>query len=227
MQFHISGNLFIFMMRQKYRDKLISAVKNDHLIPTEYYIEFTEWEYRIHKCSRRILAASCFRENANNTYHQTKSIILPVIGYYYALFHMGVAVLYLDYSTDLKKLKRVKHKTLINLIQNKLVSRNLISNKFTNILFDLKVIREDANYDFGVMDNIETIDYYVETGKAFDEAINFIKELDIAIKDYQQVLMDIMVKIGDGFGDDIKDTYLSKKDQECVIEYLISKNLTT
>lgn len=214
-------------MRQKYRDKLISAVKNDHLIPNEYGRKYTEWDYRIHQCARRILAATCFRENANNTYQQTKSIILPVIGYYYALFHMGIAVLYLDYSTDLKKLKRIRHSTLINLIHNKLVSRNLISNKFTKILLDLKEIREDANYYFGVMDNLETIDYYIETGEAFDEVINFIKELDITIKDYQQILMDIMIKIGDGFGDDIKDTYLSKEDQESVLEYLMSKNLTT
>ncbi len=214
-------------MKQKYRDKLISAVKNDHLIPNEYGREYTEWDYRIHQCARRILAATCFRENANNTYQQTKSIILPVIGYYYAIFHMGIAVLYLDYSMDLKKLKRIRHSTLINLIHNKLVSRNLISNKFTKIFLDLKEIREDANYYFGVMVNLETIDYYIETGKAFDEVINFIKELDITIKDYQQVLMDIMVKIGDGFGDDIKDTYLSKEDQESVLEYLMSKNLTT
>jgi len=214
-------------MKQKYRDKLISAVKNDNLIPNEYGREYTEWDYRIHQCARRILAATCFRENANNTYQQTKSIILPVIGYYYALFHMGIAVLYLDYSMELKKLKRIRHSTLINLIHNKFVSRNLISNKFTKILLDLKEIREDANYYFGVMDNLETIDYYRETGKAFDETIHFIRELDITIKDYQQVLMDIMVEIGDGFGDDIIDTYLSKEDQESVLEYLMSKNLTT
>ena len=120
-------------MKQKYRDKLISSAKKDQLIPNEYNRNYTEWDYRIHQCARRILAAVCFRENANNTYQQTKSIILPVIGYYYALFHMGIAVLYLDYSTDLKKLKRIRHSTLINLIHNKLVSRNLISNKFTKI----------------------------------------------------------------------------------------------
>lgn len=214
-------------MRKKYRDKLIYAVKNDHLIPNEYGREYTEWDYRIHKCARRILAATCFRENANNTYQKTKSIILPVIGYYYALFHMGVAVLYLDYSMDFEKLKRIRHSTLINLICIKLVNRGLISDKFTKLLLDLKEIREEANYYFGVMYNLEEIDYYIETGKAFDDAINFIKVINNTIKDYQQVLMDIMVKIGDGFGDDITNTYLSKDDQESVVEYLISKSLTT
>jgi len=214
-------------MRQKYRDKLIHAVKNDHLIPNEFDREYTEWDYRIHKCARRILAAVCFRENAYNTYQHTKSIILPVIGYYYALFHMGVAVLYLDYSTNLKKLKRIRHSNLINLVCNKLVNRDLISDKFTELLLNLKNIREEANYQFGVMYNLEKIDYYIEIGKMFDEAINFINIIDKTIKDHQQVLMDIMVKIGDGFGDDITGIYLSKDDQESVLEYLISKNLTT
>ena len=92
---------------------------------------------------------------------------------------MGVAVLYLDYSIDLKKLKRIRHSNLINLICIKLVNRGLISDKFTTLLLNLKVIREKANYNFDVMYDLEKIDYYIETGKAFDEAINFkVKRLN-------------------------------------------------
>ena len=214
-------------MRQKYQDKLIASAKKDQIIPNEYNRPYTEWDYRIHQCARRVLAAVCFRENANNTYRRTGSIILPVIGYYYALFHMGVAILYLEYRTDLKKLKKIRHSYLINQIRDKLVNKKLIGERFPNLMTKLKEIREEANYYFGVIYNIEEMDYYVETGKAFDDAIHFIKVIDNTLKNYQQILMDIMIEIGDGFGDDITHTYLSEEDRESVDEYLLSKDLST
>lgn len=74
---------------------------------------------------------------------------------------------------------------------------------------------------------IELTDYYKETGVVFDYAIDFINAIDDIIKEYHPVLSDIMIMIGDGFGDDIQCTYLSKEDQKSVEDYLISKNLTT
>ncbi|MHA1491557.1 MAG: hypothetical protein ACTSRI_18120 [Promethearchaeota archaeon] len=214
-------------MKQKYRDKLISSAKKDQIVQIRKGIGYTEWEYRSLKCARRILAAVCFRENANNTYLITDSIILPIIGYYYALFHMGVAILYLEYRMELNKLEKIKHSKLINNIQDKLVNKTLVSFSFTELLFELKELREETNYSFGVMEKIELNDYYKKTGVVFDYAIDFIKIIDDVIKEYHPVLSDIIAMIGDGFGDDITSSYLSKEDLESVEDYLISKNLTT
>ncbi len=161
-------------MKQKYRDKLISSAKNDEIVLTYNGIEYTEWEYRAHECARRILTAVCFRENANNTYLITDSIILPIIGYYYSLFHMGAATLYLEYSMDFNKMERIPHSKLINQIQDKLVKRTLINLRFIKLLLGLKNLRETTNYSFGVKENIEAIDYYKETGDLDKKSNNFV-----------------------------------------------------
>ena len=116
-------------MDQRYKSSLNHSVKMDELNNN-----LDEWWERSEICSKRILTAICFREQSNRVFALTESRIFPNIGYYYALFHMSVAILAIDYSTELKKLRRISHSNLINLIEDKLVQRSLIPADYTELL---------------------------------------------------------------------------------------------
>lgn len=206
-------------MDQKYKDSLIHSVKNDELDN-----DLDEWWERSEICSRRILTAICFREQSNRVFALTESRIFPNIGYYYALFHMSIAILAIDYSTELKNLRRISHKDLINLIDDKLVKRLLIPIDYLMLLRELKGLREATSYSFKT--NFKTEIYYREVGKLFNMAISFIKEVSNVIENRFTLLLRICTDIGDGFGDDILQAFLSDEDQDRVCKYLIKKELT-
>ena len=206
-------------MDQKYKDSLIHSVKTDELCN-----DLDEWWERSEICSRRILTAICFREQSNRVFALTESRIFPNIGYYYALFHMSIAILAIDYSTELKNLRRISHKDLINLIDDKLVKRLLIPIDYLKLLRELKGLREATSYSFKT--NFKTEIYYREVGKLFNVAISFIKEVSNVIENRFTLLLRICTDIGDGFGDDILQAFLSDEDQDRVCKYLIKKELT-
>ena len=206
-------------MDQKYKDCLIHSVKNDDL-----YNDLDEWWERSEICSRRILTAICFREQSNRVFALTESRIFPNIGYYYALFHMSVAILAIDYSTEIKNLKRISHKNLINLIEDKLVKRSLIPIDYLELLWELKGLREDTSYSFKT--NFKTEIYYRKLGKLFNVAISFIKEVSNVIENRFTLLLRIRTDIGDGFGDDVLQAFLSDEDQDRIWKYLVKKELT-
>ncbi len=206
-------------MDQKYKDSLIHSVKTDELDN-----DLDEWWERSEICSRRILTAICFREQSNRVFALTESRIFPNIGYYYALFHMSIAILAIDYSTELKNLRRISHKDLINLIDDKLVKRLLIPIDYLMLLRELKGLREATSYSFKT--NFKTEIYYLEVGKLFNMAISFIKEVSNVIENRFTLLLRICTDIGDGFGDDILQAFLSDEDQDRVCKYLIKKELT-
>lgn len=206
-------------MDQKYKDSLIHSVKTDELDN-----DFNEWWKRSDKCARGILTAICFREQSNRVFALTESRIFPNIGYYYALFHMSVAILAIDYSTELKYLRRIPHKVLINMIGDKLVKRSLIPVDYLELLLELKRLREDTTYLFKT--NFKTEIYYQEVGKLFNIAINFIKEVSNVIENRFPLLLRICTEIGDGFGDDKLQAFLSNEDQDHIWKYLLKKELT-
>lgn len=206
-------------MDQKYKDCLIHSVKNDDL-----YNDLDEWWERSEICSRRILTAICFREQSSRVFALTESRIFPNIGYYYALFHMSVAILAIDYSTEIKNLKRISHKNLINLIEDKLVKRSLIPIDYLELLWELKGLREDTSYSFKT--NFKTEIYYRKLGKLFNVAISFIKEISNVIENRFTLLLRIRTDIGDGFGDDVLQAFLSDEDQDRIWKYLVKKELT-
>ena len=206
-------------MDQKYKDSLIHSVKIDELDNN-----FDEWWERSEICSRRILTAICFREQSNRVFALTESRIFPNIGYYYALFHISVAILAIDYSTELKNLIRIPHKNLINLIKDKLVKRLLIPIDYLELLWELKGLREDTSYSFKT--NFKTEIYYREVGKLFNVAFSFVKEVSNVIENRFPLLSRICTDIGDGFGDDVLQAFLSDEDQDRVWKYLIEKKLT-
>jgi len=206
-------------MDQKYKDSLIHSVKIDELDNN-----FDEWWERSEICSRRILTAICFREQSNRVFALTESRIFPNIGYYYALFHISVAILAIDYSTELKNLIRIPHKNLINLIKDKLVKRLLIPIDYLELLWELKGLREDTSYSFKT--NFKTEIYYREVGKLFNVAFSFVKEVSNVIENRFPLLSRICTDIGDGFGDDVLQAFLSDEDQDRIWKYLIKKELT-
>lgn len=206
-------------MNQKYKDNLIHSVKIDELNN-----DSEEWRERSEICSKRVLTAICFHEQSNRVFTLTESRIFPNIGYYYALFHMSVAILTIDYSTELKNLRKISHKNLINLIEDKLIQRSIIPFEYLELLYELKGLREDTNYSFKT--NFKTESYYQEVGKAFDVVINFIKEVSNLIEERFPLLLRICTDIGDGFGDDVLQSFLSKDDQNHVWKFIEEYELT-
>lgn len=210
-------------MNQKYKDKLLQCIKSDKFEKGNP----NEWFKRSKICARRILTAVCFWEHSNNIYCLTESRIFPNIGYYYALFHMSVAVLSIDYSTNLEDLEKDKltHKRLLMLIKDKMIKRSLLPTDYLKLYRELKGLREATSYEFKT--NLKTAEYYNKVGIAFDSAIKYIKEVSEVVKNDFYLLSRISTLIGDGFGDDILEIFLSDKEQNQIWGYLINKNLTT
>ncbi len=190
---------------------------------------------RYRSAARRLLSAICFREHACATLEKTGTALLPPIGYYYGVYHVGIAVLSLDYGTELRELRLMRHKRLRNLIENRLAMRRVLSNDFLQGLDRCRQYREYANYVFGgrmqrdsEFDALQIVpNLYSETGILFSEAVELILALsDVTYRDglspgpLQQL-------IGDHFGDDIIRRYLCRSDEGRVWNYLIEKGLTT
>ena len=133
-------------MKQHYWDKLRNFYKKDCGIfePMIGY-ETSEWSARIYRCAKRIFSAVCFRETAESAYRKAGSKNLPLIGFYYSLFHMGVAILCVEYTTPLPNLRIIHHSTLQNLIQDKLIKKSFIPLKYLDLLIELKN-RRSINY---------------------------------------------------------------------------------
>lgn len=84
-------------MSQRYFDELKNSARNRKLnYRNKFGVHDTEWRVRTYKSAEQILSAVSFREHSHQTYIKTKSSLLPTIGFYYAVFHMGVAMLYLE-----------------------------------------------------------------------------------------------------------------------------------
>lgn len=196
-------------MNQKYKDKLLQCIKSDKFEKENP----NEWFKRSEICARRILTAVCFWEHSNNIYCLTESRIFPNIGYYYALFHMSVAVLSIDYSTNLEDLEKDKltHKRLLMLIKDKMIKRSLLPTDYIDLYWELKGLREATSYEFKT--NLKTAEYYNKVGIAFDSAIKYIKEVSEVVENDFYLLSRISTLIGDGFGDDILEIFLSDKEQ--------------
>jgi|GEM_PF-1301064 len=191
-----------------------------------------KWFDRYPKSAHHLLAAICFRENSQSIWEETKTILLPPIGFYYSIFHLSMALLFLDYQTDTDELKRIKHGTLEKFINQRLIQKQLLSNAYLDEFQRLQDIREYANYNFGSkVPKYEYLqiadDFYATTGECFDKVIDLVHPIQRKIDTFYSVHMSIQAAIGDGFGDDLMRMYLPKAAEEKVIAYLLLKNLTT
>ncbi len=184
-----------------------------------------DWESRVTLSSKSFLNAMCFRVVAESNIEKQTNLIFPPIGLYYSVFHLSIAMLYLEHNTDINKLKNIHHGTLLKLVKNSLIQKKLISSDYESYFKDLQALREFCNYKFGYRKNLdeEVVIKNKLTDKAFDEGIIFIRQ----ILEETGFLFRFQVGIGDGFGDDILDTYLSKEDKEQVLEQISWVGLTT
>ncbi len=207
-------------MNQSYRDQLLAHIREDNKLINKIYDVDTEWDFRVDTCARRLLTAVCFRESAENTYKATKNVILPIIGFYYSMFHMSLAFLSLEYTTRIENFNKISHIKLINLIYDKFIKRSIIDREFYDTLVELRELRGIANYSFHEIYDLDIELYYSKTEIAFNIAIKFIKEVHNIIKNEYHILTSLEVIISDGIGDDILSTYLSKNDIKTVEKYL-------
>jgi hypothetical protein len=210
-------------MEQPYTDRLRHSLRlngND------------EWFKRGIECARRILAAICFRETAESTRQQTGTVLFSPIGFYYSLFHIGLAALWMEHTTSTNELRRIKHATLQNIIKSKLVDTKLLSDDFLDLLKRLQELREYANYEFGkhwAEHEFQDLSaqFYSQTGEAFDQAIAFIEAVTAEMAATLGMKWVIQSAIGDSFGDNLIRAYLSPRDEARVRECLLAKHLTT
>lgn len=238
-------------MRQNYVEALIKSAKKNSKIKENLGGEFSwienEWQARSFLCSKRILTAICFKINSINVFQKNKSVLLPIIGLYYSLFHLGLALLFIEHRTKIEDLRgstenkknRLNHAKLIKLIKGKLVDSNLMTNDFLELIEQVKDIREYANYNFGSFPQDkygkfldlqkQFTNLYRQTEKVFDESIQFIHDISDSISSETNIDLNfqIALDIGDGIGDDIMSTYLSDEDEKMIVEYLVENRLTT
>lgn len=71
--------------------------------------------------------------------------ILASIGQYYSIFHLGLALVSLDFGHNDNVLEKMRHSKLKNLLKN-FVERGIISTEFLELYMDLQEVREYFNY---------------------------------------------------------------------------------
>lgn len=225
-------------MKSKIKNNFINSFRN---------MNEDELYERGEKCAKHLLLGISFRETSLSTYNSTQSALLAPIGYYYSLFHFGVAMLHLNYSTKLESLKMMKHQPLINMLKTELVQKKLLDEYFVTLLEELKDFREESNYSFAefyfvdsetkkrdytynFFDHVEK--FYEWTGKAFDLTVNYINDVCDSVKETDlsheiNLLNRIQTYIGDAKGDDLLQTYFSPDAIKQIKNFVLEHNLTT
>jgi uncharacterized protein (UPF0332 family) len=200
--------------KQNFEDKVRNLV-NSHPV---------DWDYRSTKCAKSVLAAVCFRETALASQRRQDSMIYQPIGLYYSMFHMSIAMLWLNPRIPLNQLSNIHHKALGNLVENELVKTGFVDSFFHETLIKLRGLRESCNYQFGYTEDLGvTIRKAIkETDISFDKAFHFIHQ----VLNASDSLFRVQVGIADGFGDDILDSYLTEKHKEKVFNYLVRNGLS-
>lgn len=202
-------------VKQVYLDNLKAKSRND----PEW------WERKVISSSKSFLTAVSFRETALSTYEKTGNVVLPTIGYYYSVFHLSLSILKVDHTTELTDLVKIKHARLFKLVESKLLQPKLVSKKYYGLFAQLKELRDSTNYKFGynadLMNDLKK--FHKKTKPVFQEGVDFIKKVTA----HTDTLFRFQVGIGDGFGDDILDSYLAETDKGKVFEYLIANELTS
>lgn len=233
-----------------YVEKLQASVACDNgPVPDQLCYEDGEWEARLMRCSRRILSAVVFHEMAQKTLVETDSLLLPIIGYYYTLFHAGIAALCIEHQTSLNELSHrasqananspgMTHKKLRRLVSERLVNTGLLDKTFTARLDELKQMREYVNYSVGgrlpgdqAISALEPSDLYGQVGASLDDVTSLIREIS------EQIVLDqkyevrgidrIRVTIGDHFGDDLIQMYVPQESRGIISRALLRHKITT
>lgn len=213
-------------MNQAYRDRLRAAVRGAD----------AAWSARSRSAARRLLSAVCYREASESALQCTGTALLPPIGFYYALYHGVIAALYLDWQTQPAAIGRARHQAVSRLLDSRLIQRRLLPRFCAELLYTLRAFREYANYTVGgklredqqylnARDQAHSL--YDQTGQALSGILSFVRNVSNASRLDPPVFDRIAVTIGDDIGDDVFQMYLSDRDHERVVRYLVAEGLST
>lgn len=180
------------------------------------------WEDKYRIATERILSSIFFFVSAKRCYYEGNKL-LSAIGYYYSLFHLSKALLFLLPKYAVDELKFISHKKVLNLVLTDFVQRKILSSRFFSILDYFHDIRVAVNYSMGSWISLYKIlrDEEPKLLSCIDEGISVFKEI---CKDNIWLISTI---IGDGIGDDWLDSYLSKNERDEVASILLKYDLTT
>lgn len=180
------------------------------------------WEKKYRLSTRRLMSSLFFFVSAKRCYEEENKL-LSAIGYYYSLFHISKALLFLLPNYSIDDVKGITHKKVSSLVLTDFIQRKMLSPKFGVQLDYLRKIREAVNYG---MDS--WIGLYKVLG---DEEPKLLSCVDEAISVFKEICKDnirhISTIIGDGIGDDLMDSYLSRDEEQEVVRILSQHNLTT
>lgn len=112
--------------------------------PSTLFEPLPEYIDRYHKIdAHSIFAVSLFFSSKHAL--DEGNTILASIGQYYSIFHLGFALVSLDFSHNDNVLERMQHSKLKRLLKN-FVERGIISTEFLELYLDLQEVREYFNY---------------------------------------------------------------------------------
>jgi uncharacterized protein (UPF0332 family) len=183
--------------------------------------------WRCNKAAKHLLAALVFTESSRAAHDKAGVYLLPHIGHYYAAFHLSVAALALMTSVPRAELTRITHKNLRAKIMELLVKPKHIKKKYYDIYERLREIREEANYKVPLVSELrqKLLDPYKAIDTMFRLALPHIHSAADAVPGGS--LFDIQVWIGDGFGDDLKDEYCTRRLHKLITQRCVDYQLTT
>lgn len=180
------------------------------------------WRERYRLSAKRLLSSLFFFASAKAVYEKGNKL-LSAIGFYYSLFHLSKALLFLLPHHSIEQLKGISHKKVSIFIETDFVHRKMLPVEFLVILDYTKQIREAANYNQ---------DSWVSLYKVLKEnepaVMRCIENGMILFKELcKKDLLTISTLIGDGIGDDWTDSYLAEEEADLVWDILQKHALTT
>lgn len=180
------------------------------------------WEEKYRLATKRLLSSTFFLISAKRCY-KNENKLLSAIGYYYSIFHLSKALLFLHPQHSIDDIQGISHKKVFNLIQAQFVQRKILSNKFGSSFDYFKQIREAANYKMGLWISLSKTlgDEEHELLVCIAEGISVFKAI------CKNEMGHIRSLIGDGIGDDWMDSYLSEDEAQEVVNFFLKHDLTT
>jgi hypothetical protein len=99
-----------------------------------------EWEDRVTRCSKSILTAACFRETAIASRESSDSMIYQPIGLYYAMYHLSMAMCWINPRLKCTELRGMQHSRLLGILKSQFVQGGLIDESIVDTFLALKNI---------------------------------------------------------------------------------------
>ncbi|MFX1317407.1 MAG: hypothetical protein ACFE9T_16210 [Promethearchaeota archaeon] len=212
-----------FDLTQSYIKNLVemeNEIVERKIIDEEEFSVFSkEWKKRINKCAFKLLQAILYRECAQTLYKETHNKILPIIGFYYALYNITFAILSLEKATTLSRLDNLNHSDLIRRVGG-IFPFNIENVPYQNDLKTLFEMRNQVIYEFPA--NIKIEKCYDIIGYIFDFAWDYINKIDRVIyRKYnlllkEEINVELKKKINTGY---VKD-YISNIVLVNIITYI-------